>query len=92
MRLRRNKYRDTDDLHDELAPAKQASYALRMDLESALDKLSDTARAVVWLHDVEGFTHEEIATQMGKTPSFSKSQLARAHQRLRGWLGEEALA
>ena len=76
----------------ELAPAKQASYALRMDLESALDKLSDTARAVVWLHDVEGFTHEEIATQMGKTPSFSKSQLARAHQRLRGWLGEEALA
>jgi hypothetical protein len=26
---------------------------------------------------------------MGKTPSFSKSQLARAHQRLRRWLGEE---
>ena len=63
-----------------------------MDLESALERLSDTARAVVWLHDVEGFTHEEIATQMGKTASFSKSQLARAHQRLRGWLGEEALA
>jgi hypothetical protein len=26
---------------------------------------------------------------MGKTPSFSKSQLARAHRRLRRWLGEE---
>jgi RNA polymerase sigma-70 factor (ECF subfamily) len=90
MRLRRNKYRDTDDLHDELAPAKQASHALRMDLESALERLSDTARAVVWLHDVEGFTHDEIGAQMGKTASFSKSQLSRAHQRLRGWLGEEA--
>lgn len=90
MRLRRNKYRDTDELVDDIAPARSSSPALRMDLESALDKLSDTARAVVWLHDVEGFTHEEIATQMGKTTSFSKSQLARAHARLRNWLGEEA--
>ncbi len=92
MRLRRNKYRVTDDLHDDLAPARGASIALKMDLEAALQRLSDTARAVVWLHDVEGFTHEEIATQMGKTASFSKSQLARAHQRLRVWLGEESLA
>lgn len=92
MRLRRNKYRVTDELDDEVAPARSASPALRMDLENALDRLSDTARAVVWMHDVEGFTHEEIATQMGKTVSFSKSQLARAHQRLRGWLGEEAMA
>ncbi len=93
MRLRRNKYRDTDDLDDELAPGRSgSSVALRMDLESALVRLSDTARAVVWLHDVEGYTHEEIAAQMGKTVSFSKSQLARAHARLRRWLGEEALA
>lgn len=92
MRLRRNKYRDTDELHDEIAPARRASHALRLDLESALERLSDTARAVVWLHDVEGYTHEEIAGQMGKTVSFSKSQLARAHSRLRTWLGEEALA
>lgn len=86
MRLRRNKYRDTDELNDELAPARHASPALRLDLEAALDRLSPTARAVVWLHDVEGFTHEEIANQMGKSVSFSKSQLARAHQRLRLWL------
>src|SRR5206468_131190 len=36
-----------------------------------------------------GRYHEEIAGVMGKTPSFSKSQLARAHVRLRRWLGEE---
>ena len=28
---------------------------------------------------------------MGKTPSFSKSQLSRAHARLRTWLGEEMI-
>jgi RNA polymerase sigma-70 factor (ECF subfamily) len=38
---------------------------------------------VVWLHDVEGYTHEEIAEMMNKTVSFSKSQLARSHARLR---------
>jgi len=57
--------------------------AHRIDLENALARLSDTARAVVWLHDVEGYTHEEIAGMVGRTPSFSKSQLARAHLRLR---------
>jgi RNA polymerase sigma factor (sigma-70 family) len=90
MRIRRNKYRDTDELHDDHVGSKrQEDSHLRMDLEAALERLSETARAVVWLHDVEGYTHEEIARMMGKTPSFSKSQLARAHTRLRRWLGEE---
>ncbi len=58
----------------------------RVDLESALARLSGTSRSVVWLHDVEGYTHEEIAAMMGRTISFSKSQLARAHTRLRALL------
>lgn len=90
MRLRRNKYRDTDELEDEISPTRKEDAHLRMDLETALDRLGETSRAVVWLHDVEGYTHEEIAEMMGKTVSFSKSQLARAHVRLRRWLGEEA--
>jgi RNA polymerase sigma factor (sigma-70 family) len=89
MRLRRNKYRDTDELHEQVAGHRREDTALRMDLEAALERLSDTARAVVWLHDVEGYTHDEIARMMDRTVSFSKSQLARAHARLRGWLGEE---
>jgi RNA polymerase sigma-70 factor (ECF subfamily) len=92
MRLRRNKYRDTEELHDDVLPMRREDTALRMDLEAALERLPETSRAVVWLHDVEGFTHEEIAGMMDRTVSFSKSQLARAHKRLRGWLGEEALA
>ena len=59
----------------------------RIDLERALARLPDTARAVVWLHDVEGFTHDEIGALFGRSQSFSKSQLSRAHEKLRSWLG-----
>ncbi len=52
-------------------------------LERALAQLKPEARAVLWLHDVEGYTHREIASAMGQTTSYSKSQLARAHDRLR---------
>ena len=55
----------------------------QMALERALDRVPDVARAVVWLHDVEGYPHAEIGRLMGRTTSFSKSQLARAHERLR---------
>ena len=92
MKIRRAKYRDTEEYQEDLAGAPQKlDVALRMDLESALLRLSDTSRAVVWLHDVEGYTHEDIAELMGKSVSFSKSQLSRAHARLRKWLGEESL-
>jgi len=66
--------------------AASADRADAIDLERALAQLGDNARAVVWLHDVEGYTHEEIAALLGKTASFSKSQLARAYARLRSAL------
>jgi RNA polymerase sigma-70 factor (ECF subfamily) len=59
-----------------------------LDFERALDALPPETRTVVWLHDVEGYTHVEIARLMNATPSFSKSQLARAYVRLRQWAGE----
>ena len=62
----------------------------QMALERALDRVPDVARAVVWLHDVEGYTHAEIGRLMGRTTSFSKSQLARAHERLRELLDGKA--
>jgi RNA polymerase sigma-70 factor (ECF subfamily) len=61
----------------------------RLDLQAALERLPATARAVVWLHDVEGYKHEEIAAFFGKSVSFSKSQLMRAHARLRELLDDE---
>jgi RNA polymerase sigma factor (sigma-70 family) len=62
------------------APAVEA-----FDIERALTSLSPTARAVVWLYEVEGYSHEEIARYFGRSISFSKSQLARAHVKLREW-------
>ncbi len=59
-------------------------------LDRALNRLPDTARAVLWLYHVEGFTHVEIAGQFGRSVSFSKSQLARATRRLRELLLPQA--
>ncbi len=61
-----------------------------LDIARALSSLNPTARAVVWLYEVEGWSHAEIAQSFGRTVSFSKSQLARAHQRLRDWFEPEA--
>jgi RNA polymerase sigma-70 factor, ECF subfamily len=58
----------------------------RLDLEAAIAALPAGFRHVLVLHDVEGFTHEEIATMLGIVPGTSKSQLARARQRVRGFL------
>jgi RNA polymerase sigma factor (sigma-70 family) len=57
-----------------------------IDLERALASLPPTARAIVWMYEVEGYSHQEIAQSFGRSVSFSKSQLARAHLRLRAWL------
>jgi RNA polymerase sigma factor (sigma-70 family) len=61
-----------------------------IDLERALAKLPDVARSVVWMYDVEGLSHEEIAVMFGRTVSFSKSQLSRAHALLRAQLSDAA--
>jgi len=60
--------------------------------EAALGRLSETSRSVVWLHDVEGYTHEEIGAGLGRSASFSKSQLSRAHARLRQAIERDASA
>lgn len=66
------------------APAESESRASDLiDLDRALARLSPVTRAVVWLYDVEGWSHDEIAKAFARTVSFSKSQLARGHARLR---------
>jgi len=56
-----------------------------IDVERALESLAPTARAVLWMYEVEGYSHAEIAQAFGRSISFSKSQLARAHLKLRAW-------
>lgn len=53
-----------------------------LDVDHALARLPATARMVVWMHCIEGFTHDEIGRAFGHSPSFSKTQLARAYDTL----------
>ena len=57
------------------------------DVERALASLRPETRLVIWLHDVEGYTHKEIASLTGHKPSYSKSQLARGYEKLLGKFG-----
>lgn len=57
--------------------------ALGMDLERAVATLPPRARAVLVLHDVEGWKHEEIAGELGMAVGSSKAQLHRARGLLR---------
>lgn len=52
-------------------------------IDEAAQKLSPGARTVFLLHDVEGYTHEEIAAELGITAGGSKSQLFKARAKLR---------
>jgi len=85
MRLRQH---DRAETHDDLdafvddAPAPWV-HADAPTLERALRLLSAQTRSVLWLYHVEGYSHPEIAKLVGKTVSFSKSQVARGTQRLR---------
>jgi RNA polymerase sigma-70 factor (ECF subfamily) len=62
--------------------------AEREELERAIGRLPPRARAVLVLHDIEGWRHEEIGTELGMAVGTSKAQLHRARQLLRNLLGE----
>jgi RNA polymerase sigma factor (sigma-70 family) len=90
MRLRR---RTPLDYHDTLPePASESdpdpfslppAAAESAVLERALAELPPLTRSVLWLYHGEGYTHDEIGALMGRSRSFSKSQLARGTRRLR---------
>lgn len=63
------------------------SAAPPVDLERAVRELPEGFRQVLVLHDVYGYTHEEIAALLGIEAGTSKSQLSRARQRVRGRIG-----
>ncbi len=56
---------------------------LAQTIDEAIQQLAPGARQVFVLHDVEGYTHEEIAAELGITAGGSKSQLFKARARLR---------
>lgn len=73
------------DIEEETASVEHGSERalLAASIEDATARLSPGARTVFVMHDVEGYTHEEIAAELGITPGGSKSQLFKARARLR---------
>jgi len=53
------------------------------DLVKLTARLSDDARAVLFLHELEGYSHKEIGRLFGKSESFSKQSLSRALNQLK---------
>jgi len=66
----------------------QRDSLLQRRLEQALDRLPEGMRRVLILHDVEGYTHEEIGNVLGVTSGTSKSQLFKARSKLRNLLAD----
>ncbi len=65
------------------APSAQRDTLLGGLLERAMDQLPDGMRQVLILHDVEGYTHDEIGEVLGVTAGTSKSQLFKARAKMR---------
>ena len=87
---RRRKVRDADELPETVAsPFRDPAEAneLRQRLQDALEKLPARQRAVIVMHDVEGFKHAEIGTLLGIPEGTARSDLHYARSFLRGVLG-----
>ena len=78
---------DVEEDSATIEPDPERSFVLAS-IESAAQRLSPGARAVFLLHDVEGYTHEEIAERLGITAGGSKSQLFKARAKLRTLLAQ----
>ena len=79
-----------DELPEVMVGTRESEPDLKVRLRAAIEGLPEGYRAVFVMHDVEGFTHEEIGAALGIQPGTSKAQLSRARAKLRVELSEFA--
>lgn len=85
-RRERNRLREFELPADLAAPGIEPQPLLRMKLDEAIDRLPEGMRRVLVLHDVEGYTHEEIGALLGIAAGTCKSQLFKARAKMREYL------
>ena len=82
---------DLDDFRDETGALGAEELPVEaFDIERLLQQVAPGYRAVVILHDLEGFTHEEIAQALHIEPGTAKSQLSRARRALCALAGQSS--
>lgn len=91
-KLRRTREREValEDAGSIGSTPREADPDLKVRLSRAIDDLPEGYRTVFVMHDIEGFTHQEIGDALGVQPGTSKAQLFRARARLRVALADFA--
>lgn len=83
-RFKRFEFREVEIEEDSATVEQHAEQSmLAKTISEAAAHLPPGARTVFLLHDVEGYTHEDIALELGITPGGSKTQLFKARAKLR---------
>ncbi|MGH7754026.1 MAG: RNA polymerase sigma factor [Gemmatimonadales bacterium] len=86
----RSREADLEDAERVTGTPVRAEPDLKIRLHRAIDALAQGYRTVFVMHDVEGYTHEEIASALGVETGTSKAQLSRARAKLREALADFA--
>ncbi len=87
---RRDREHDLERADRVMAIERRADPDLKLRLKAAIDALPEGYRTVFLMHDVEGYTHQEIAVSLGVQEGTSKANLSRARARLRTALADFA--
>jgi RNA polymerase sigma-70 factor (ECF subfamily) len=72
------------------ADARMGEPFVQRRVSAAVDALGEKLRVVLLMHDVEEYTHEEIAQALGIAPGSSRARLSRARALLRDALADLA--
>ncbi len=86
----RQRETDLDDATGVVGTQRAAEPDLKRRLTQAIDALPIGYRTVFLMHDVEGYTHQEIGAALGVETGTSKAQLSRARAKLREALADFA--
>ena len=91
-KIKRERTRETplNAVAEPAVPGRASEPDLKERMAAAIKALPTGYRTVFVLHDVEDFTHEEIATSLGIDVGTSKAQLFRARRKLRAALADFA--
>jgi len=91
-KVKRFRERETDleDVHPIHSDGPGVDPVLREKLHRAIDGLAEIYRTTLIMHDLEGYTHTEIAEVLGVAEGTCKSRLSQARAQLRAVLSDLA--